>query len=50
MKITINIPVNKSPKFSIKPKVFIHWKKPNYVHKLYFSFIWLGFVIFFKIK
>jgi hypothetical protein len=38
----------KAPKFSIKPKVFTIWKKPKYKHKLYFSFVWLGFVIFFK--
>lgn len=43
-----HITAYKAPKFSLKPIVFIHWKKPNFVHKLYFSFVWLGFVIFFK--
>lgn len=49
MKICIDIPfIHKAPKFSFIPKIILVKNKPNFVHRIYFSFIWLGLVIFIK--
>lgn len=42
------ISIHKAPKFKYIPKYFIQINQPNFKHKFYLSFIWLGFVIFIR--
>lgn len=52
MTLKINLPIHKAPCFKWKPKLIVHKRdsKHNYKDKAYVSFIWIGLVLFFKIK